>query len=283
MANGLPYYKAYPRDFFEGTVGMPFELKSAYRLTLDLIYMQDGKLPDDSRYISGLLGCSVRKWNSIRKQLIEGGKISANLGVISNFRADKELIMSRTLRDKYSENASQRWKNNDLAPTTAMQARASSDTDTERREKEDTNVSSKKNAASAALQTQFNDWYSSYPHKVGKGAAVKAFAKAIKTTSLDDLKTGLQRYIETKPPDRSWCNPATWLNENRWLDEPAEIEGTENGSNGTLANWQRRENDERDRIAHAKQTILRAAGLGSDTQEAGNVVPILHLGKQDPS
>lgn len=73
--NGLPYYKAYPRDFLEGTIGMSFEVKGAYRLILDLIYMQGGKLPDDARYISGNLGCSVRKWNAIRAELIERGKL----------------------------------------------------------------------------------------------------------------------------------------------------------------------------------------------------------------
>lgn len=73
--NGLPYYKAYPRDFIEGTIGMPFEIKCAYRVVLDLIYMQGGELPDDARYISGLLGCSVRKWKSIRSALIQAGKI----------------------------------------------------------------------------------------------------------------------------------------------------------------------------------------------------------------
>lgn len=43
--NGLPYYKAYPRDFIEGTVGMSFELKGAYRLVLDLIYLRSGNCP----------------------------------------------------------------------------------------------------------------------------------------------------------------------------------------------------------------------------------------------
>ncbi|MBC8717497.1 hypothetical protein [Ochrobactrum sp. Marseille-Q0166] len=42
--------KPYPRDFIEGTIGMSFELKAAYRLVLDLIYMQGGNLPDDARY-----------------------------------------------------------------------------------------------------------------------------------------------------------------------------------------------------------------------------------------
>ena len=72
--NGLPYYKAYPRDFIEGTIGMDFELKGAYRLVLDLIYMQGGQLADDARYISGLLGCTLKKWNSLRSKLIEMGK-----------------------------------------------------------------------------------------------------------------------------------------------------------------------------------------------------------------
>lgn len=33
----------------------------------------------------------------------------------------------------------------------------------------------------------------------------------------------MQRYIATKPPDRNWCNPATWLNQERWRDEPAAV------------------------------------------------------------
>ena len=112
--NGLPYYKAYPRDFIEGTIGMPFEVKCAYRVVLDLIYMQGGNLPDDSRYISGLLGCSVRKWNSIRKTLIDGGKIQTNGKFISNYRAIIELESLRKVQDKQSENRSRPNKNKDL-------------------------------------------------------------------------------------------------------------------------------------------------------------------------
>jgi uncharacterized protein YdaU (DUF1376 family) len=102
--NGLPYYRRYPRDFIEGTIGMPFETKAAYGLLLDLIYMQDGSLPDDAGYISGLLGCSVRKWNSLRSELIRLGKISADLGIISNFRARAELERTRSFLDKQAEN-----------------------------------------------------------------------------------------------------------------------------------------------------------------------------------
>ena len=112
--NGLPYYKAYPRDFIEGTIGMPFELKAAYRLVLDLIYMQGGQLPDDARYISGLLGCSVKKWNGLREALISAGKIEARDGYLGNYRADKELETLAKLSDKQRENRSRPNKNKEI-------------------------------------------------------------------------------------------------------------------------------------------------------------------------
>lgn len=112
--NGLPYYKAYPRDFIEGTVGMPLELKGAYRLVLDLIYLRSGALPDDPRYIAGVLGCSVRAWNRYRAELIEAGKIVLRDGVISNFRADKELETLGKFQEKQRRNRSGSSKNNAL-------------------------------------------------------------------------------------------------------------------------------------------------------------------------
>lgn len=103
---GYPFYHRYPRDFFEGTIGMPFEVKGAYGLLLDLIYLRDGRLPDDARFIAGHLGLSVRKWNLIRQTLLEWpnangtiGKIKADQGIISTLRSDNLTIMRRSSRD----------------------------------------------------------------------------------------------------------------------------------------------------------------------------------------
>jgi len=131
--NGLPYYPRYPRDFLEGTAGMPFELKAAYGLVLDLIYMMGERgLPDDPHFISGHLGMSVRKWNIVREKLIEVGKLNADLGIISNKRADKEKIIQRKSRDNNSESARKRWKNNTL-PNASAYPISDTDTDTEER------------------------------------------------------------------------------------------------------------------------------------------------------
>ena len=102
--NGLPYYKAYPRDFVEGTIGMPFEIKCAYRVVIDLIYMQGGRLPDDARYISGHLGCTIRKWKIIRNELVSLGKLNVIDGFLANYRADNELETLRKLQEKQAEN-----------------------------------------------------------------------------------------------------------------------------------------------------------------------------------
>ena len=163
QVNGLPYYKAYPRDFVEGTIGMPFELKGAYRLVLDLIYMQGGELPDDPRYISGLLGCSIRKWKSLRGKLVHLGKIDVSGEFLTNKRAVKELETLAKLQLTKSENASVPRKNNTL------EKRQPSDT-----EPEPDKVPPK---SPKGQEVVFSDFWAVWPHKVGKASAEKAWAK----------------------------------------------------------------------------------------------------------
>lgn len=68
----------------------------------------------------------------------------------------------------------------------------------------------------------FDEFWKLYPHKVGKGAARRRFESIRKAKIVDftELIAGLLRYA-AKTDDRPWCNPATWLNEHRWTDQPA--------------------------------------------------------------
>ena len=112
--NGLPYYKRFPRDFMEGTIGMPFDLKGAYALVLDLIYMQGGRLPDDARYIAGHLGCTTKAWTGYRAKLIEMGKLHLNGTHLTNNRADAELETLAKLSATQREKRLGKSKNKDL-------------------------------------------------------------------------------------------------------------------------------------------------------------------------
>lgn len=81
--------------------------------------------------------------------------------------------------------------------------------------------SQKPEARKNNARAEFDDWYDAYPHKVGRAAAEQAFIKARRKADLQTLLDGLARYKREKPADRNWCNPATWLNQDRWLDAPA--------------------------------------------------------------
>jgi hypothetical protein len=64
------------------------------------------------------------------------------------------------------------------------------------------------------------EFWNAYPHRVGKPAARLKWPKALEKAGLADILTGLQRYIHDKPADREWLNPATFLHQERWTDQP---------------------------------------------------------------
>lgn len=69
---------------------------------------------------------------------------------------------------------------------------------------------------------QFDAFWERYPKKVGKGAARTKFKKAMKLVPFDELMAGLSRLNANLPSDPKFIpNPATWLNQERWTDEPA--------------------------------------------------------------
>ncbi|MBI5260263.1 MAG: hypothetical protein HY852_00410 [Bradyrhizobium sp.] len=69
----------------------------------------------------------------------------------------------------------------------------------------------------------FEDFWKQYPKRVGKGAARKAFMKALKKgAALQDIMTGVFRYgaARINQDPKYTKHPAAWLNDERWLDEP---------------------------------------------------------------
>lgn len=115
---GLEYYRAYPRDFFEGSVGLDGPMRGFYRMVIDLIYMHDGFLLDDWGHISGNTGFSKIKCKRMMNTLIAKGKIHVlqeNEKFFTQKRTEIELKDSRKFQEKQSKNIAARWKNNRLA------------------------------------------------------------------------------------------------------------------------------------------------------------------------
>lgn len=105
---------------------------------------------------------------------------------------------------------------------------------------EDKEVGLERDAGGRELALVVNDgwpadyreqFWSQYPNKVGKP---KALAKLDlcrrRRIPFDAIMGGMERYIRSKPPDRAWLNPETFINQERWNDQPAPVQqGTPNG------------------------------------------------------
>lgn len=68
----------------------------------------------------------------------------------------------------------------------------------------------------------FEEFWKAYPRKVGKGQARTAWAKAIKTTDPATITDAAERFAnERANADPKFTpHPTTWLNGERWTDEP---------------------------------------------------------------
>ena len=81
---------------------------------------------------------------------------------------------------------------------------------------------------------RFIEFWESVPRKVGKGAARKAWAKAVKKADPQVIIDGMRRYRDD--PNRSeefTAHPSTWLNAERWEDDPLPARGGNRRSGGS--------------------------------------------------
>ena len=75
------------------------------------------------------------------------------------------------------------------------------------------------------FEAEFEEWWKAYPKRVGRIAAKAAYTKARKGgVPSEVLLDGIAAYRRMKPSYADWCHPTTWLNQGRWMDEPAEAE-----------------------------------------------------------
>jgi hypothetical protein len=72
------------------------------------------------------------------------------------------------------------------------------------------------------LTADFEAFWLQYPRRVSKGAARKAYDKARKSATAEELELGAMRYaaVRTSEDPKYTRHAATWLNNQGWLDEP---------------------------------------------------------------
>lgn len=83
-------------------------------------------------------------------------------------------------------------------------------------------ITTARGADARAARETFAEFWAAYPRKTGKGAAEKAWAKAVKALDPTVVIDGARRYAEIRrgQDPQFTPHPATWLNAKRWEDEP---------------------------------------------------------------
>lgn len=224
----VAWFKRDIAAWMDGTEKLSHEAYRAYDVICNLIYLKGGPIELAPHGLAGRCNMSVRVASRVIEELIEAGKIVRESGKITNERAMIELgkvektrenksnagkasASSRNSTDKYLKNKEPQEQLLNDAPTDRL-------LDKTREEKKRTD-SVAANAAAFALE--FQEWYSTYPKRVGKDRAMKAYKSARKKTSKEVLLAGARAAVkEFSTREKQFIpHPATWLNDGRWDDE----------------------------------------------------------------
>lgn len=203
-------------DYLADTGHLTAAEHGAY-LLLIMHYWQNAGLPENERMIARIARMDAAQWEESREV------IAMLFGPgWTHKRIDAELAKADEVIQKRRAAANARHQGSKSnADAVHVQSKCS---DTGALPLTDNHSSSLRSEEAAAARNSspagFADFWAIYPNKVGKRDAEKAFSKARKRADLATILAGLRAYV-AKTDDRPWCNPATWLNQDRWEDRPA--------------------------------------------------------------
>lgn len=226
-------FDLWPEDFLAGVVGeLTAEDLGLYLMVILLCYCRGGSIPDDADWLRSKFRTSRGfRAEYVRKQierLIAAGKVERVGRELSvrRVRVELELSMRRIrVAQECGKSGGRPPKNiNGIEKGSGSLARVSN------------SISNSNNPPTpptgGSLTKDFGEFWLAYPHKVGKAAAETKYRIARKASTQAELLDGIRRYVETKPADHNWCNPATWLNQRRWEDQPASQLGLQLNGHG---------------------------------------------------
>lgn len=118
----------------------------------------------------------------------------------------------------------------------------------------------------------FEQFWSLYPRKVGKGDARKKFSSAIRLAPLETIIAGVMRYRQEVSGRelRYIAHPSTWLHQERWEDEQG---ANQDGATFSIPDQTDRHAQWRIRLAHYKPGGFWPSTWGPRPGESGCEVP----------
>lgn len=228
---------------------MTLEQQGAYRNLLDEAALRGGPIPNDENVLAKACG-DARRWKKLRPVVIQRFTLKADGwhnetmdGVLaeSRRRADKQRDY-RNRRGDGGGNVGGNKDGNKQAPPSPISYLLSPSPISDLRSPDPDHIrpsgvvptvrdSIERSPAPAVPDARFLRFWEVYPKKTGKAAAVKAWVKIHPSEALTDLIVAAIARQKTWPQwtreyGRFIPNPATWLNQGRWDDEPVEADGS---------------------------------------------------------
>lgn len=233
----FPFMPLYADAFLADTGHLNATETGAYLMLLMVAWRTpDCKLPDDDQKLSRWARVDPRTWRRIKPKIMEFWTLA------DGFWAQKRLALEADKARKMAECKRSNGRLGGRPKSLKTNDEANLEVSVSLSEKKLSTATYKKEApplssiVSNKLDThtksefggRFDEFWIAYPHKVGKDAAERAFEKVRKSgrVQFSGLMAGLEAYKASKAHDRAWCNPATWLNQGRWQDQPAKMNGT---------------------------------------------------------
>lgn len=123
--------------------------------------------------------------------------------------------------DKGRRAAAARWS--DASGNATSSASSSASGNAKERRGEERKKSRTATRSAATEPDRFEDFWAAYPRRSDMGHARIAYAKALKKTDAETLILGAKKYATAQAGNdpKYIALPTTWLNGERWTDEPA--------------------------------------------------------------
>jgi len=236
----MNFYPFHIGDYAGATRHLSWLEDAAYRRLLDVYYVREDALPLDVRQVYRLVVASTDDQREA-VDIVLGEFFTLTEEGYRHARCDAEICDANEKKNKASQSAQERWR---IAreKELALQSKSASNAGAMRTHQNDDANASKDTCEGNAPNPNpnpniskpralslsgFDDFWNSYPAKVGKGAA-EASWKKLRPPLAECLAA-----IESARKSKKWIegyipNPSTWLNQRRWEDEVSQICVVEN-------------------------------------------------------
>jgi uncharacterized protein YdaU (DUF1376 family) len=226
--SAAPWMPLYVADYLGDTQHLTTEQHGAYLLILMTLWRQGGRIPAEPAQLARIAGVGAQKWAALAKVLMP--LLTVEDGFISQKRLLREHAKSTATSGRRNAAAriaatAKAGKKRNAATTPRQPIDDPTQGISESESHPDLTPSGLRPDGIRAREPEgFAAFWEAYPHKVGRPRAAAAFAAALEHADADAILAGLRRYVAEKPADRPWLNPATFLGEQRWADQPAAVE-----------------------------------------------------------